>query len=239
MCCDPETVKMRLALCVRSDLILSLSLSAGIQLFRVSTTITSPRSDLVRSAQRFQVLTIFWMAGEAAVALAAAWKARSPALLGFGGDSAIELLSAMVVFWRFRARSSRAERIAAKVAGVLLFVVAILVVVGSILSFAGYAESHPSYIGIVLLVVAAIGMPWLASKKRQLAVQLGSAALKADAAESSLCGYLSWIALGGLLANAIFGKSWADPAAALLLVPLVLKEAWEATHSSETGSHCC
>lgn len=228
---------MLLVPCVGSDLILSLS--AGIQLFQVSTTITSPRPDLVRSAQRFQVLTIFWMAGEAAVALAAAWKARSPALLGFGGDSAIELLSAMVVFWRFWARSSRAERIAAKVAGVLLFVVATLVVVGSILSFVGYAEPHPSYIGIVLLVVAAIGMPWLASKKRQLAVQLGSAALKADAAESSLCGYLSWIALGGLLANAIFGTSWADPAAALLLVPLVLKEAREAARSAETGCHSC
>jgi len=151
----------------------------------------------------------------------------------------IELFSAMVILWRFWARSSWAERIAAKVAGVLLFMVATLVIASSILSFAGYAEPQPSYIGIVLLVVAAIGMPWLASKKRQLAVQLGSAALKADAAESSLCGYLSWIALGGLLANAIFGKSWADPVAALLLVPLVLKDGWEAMRSSESGCHCC
>lgn len=173
------------------------------------------------------------------VALAAAWRARSPALLGFGGDSAIELLSAIVVLWRFWARSSRAEKMAAKTAGVLLFVVAALVVVSSVLSFAGYAEPRSSYIGMVLLLVAAMGMPWLASKKRQLAIQLASAALKADAAESSLCGYLSWIALAGLLANAFFGKSWADPVAALLLVPFVLKEGWEAVRSSRPGCHCC
>lgn len=200
--------------------------------------ITSQRSDLERAAQRLQVLTIAWMAVEAVVALAAAWSARSPALFGFGGDSAIELLSAIVVLWRFSAGSSRAEKIAAKTAGVLLLVVAVLVVVGSVLSFAGYAEPQPSYIGMVLLLMAAMGMPWLASKKRHLAIQLGSAALKADAAESSLCGYLSWIALAGLLANRFFGKSWADPVAALLLVPLVLKEGWEAVRSSTPVCYC-
>jgi len=205
----------------------------------MSVAITSPRPDLVRSAQRFQVLTIAWMAGEAVVALAAAWKARSPVLLGFGGDSAIELLSAIAVLWGFRARSSRAEKISAKAAGVLLFMVAALVIVSSVLSLVGDAEPQPSYIGMVLLLVAAIGMPWLARKKRELAIQLASAALKADAAESSLCGYLSWIALGGLLANACFGKSWADPVAALLLVPFVLKEGWETMRSSSPGCHCC
>lgn len=177
------------------------------------------------------------MVAEAVVALAAAMKARSPALLGFGGDSAIELLSATVVLWGFRAQSSRREKISAKAAGVL-FMVAALVVFGSVLSFAGYAEPKPSYIGIVALLGAAIGMPWLASRKRKLAIQLASASLKADAAESSLCGYLSWIALAGLFINAAFGKAWADPGAALLLVPFVLKEGWEALHASRPGCHC-
>lgn len=178
------------------------------------------------------------MVGEAAVALAAASKARSPALLGFGGDSAIELLSAIVVLWGFWAPSSRREKIAAKSAGVLLFMLAALVGFGSVLSFAGYAEPKPSYIGILLLLGAAIVMPWLASKKRKLAIELANASLKADAAESSLCGYFSWIALAGLLTNAAFGKAWADPGAALLLVPFALKEGWEALRAPRPGCHC-
>jgi divalent metal cation (Fe/Co/Zn/Cd) transporter len=104
------------------------------------------------------------------------------ALLGFGGDSAIELL-----------------------------------------------------LGIVLLVVAAIGMPWLARQKRRLSRATGSAALRADAAESALCGYLALIALSGLIVNAIWGVEWADPLAALGLVPLILREGWEAMK----GKPCC
>jgi divalent metal cation (Fe/Co/Zn/Cd) transporter len=78
------------------------------------------------------------------------------------------------------------------------------------------------------LLAAAIVMPWLASQKRHLSAATGSAALRADAAESALCGYLSWIALAGLVANATGGLAWADPAAALCLVPLILREGWEA-----------
>ncbi|HTD23186.1 MAG TPA: cation transporter [Terriglobales bacterium] len=171
----------------------------------MSITTVLPVPDLARRVQRLQFLTVVWMTGEAIVAIVAAWRARSPALAGFGGDSVIELLSAMVVLWRFRSQSEsgRAERIAARTAGALLFVVAGIIVIFSILTFLGYGEPRPSYIGFVLLIVAAFGMPWLASQKRRLAAQLSSASLKADAAESSLCGYMSWIALGGLVANAV------------------------------------
>lgn len=207
----------------------------------IATTTSAP--DLVLCAQRLQILTIVWMTAEAIVALAAAWTARSPALLGFGGDSAIELLSAMVVLWRFRSKSESgsvsAEKTAARIAGSLLFLVAAFVTMTSALTLLRYAEPRPSLVGIVLLVVAAFGMPWLANQKRSLAARLSSASLKADAAESSLCGYLSWIALAGLLANAVFHKPWADPLAALILVPFVVKEGWEAMRASRPGCHCC
>ncbi|PYT64704.1 MAG: cation transporter [Acidobacteria bacterium] len=195
-------------------------------------------SDLLRRIVRLQALTIAWMTVEAVVALGAAWAARSPALLGFGGDSAIELFSAIIVLWRFRSKSDSADaqKLAARVAGGLLFVVAAFVIVSSGLSLLGYREPQPSFAGIILLIVAAIGMPWLASQKRKLATQVTSASLRADATESALCGYLSLIALAGLLANLIFHAPWADPIAALALVPLIAREAWEAIHASR---HCC
>jgi divalent metal cation (Fe/Co/Zn/Cd) transporter len=209
----------------------------------MATIAPTSMTDLVRRAQRLQVLTIVWMTAEAIIALASAWTARSPALLGFGGDSAIELLSAMVVLWRFRSRtqpeSMRAEKIAARVAGALLFSVAAFVLITSSLAFLGYDQPRPTFVGIGLLIVAAFGMPWLAREKRNLATQLSTASLNADAAQSSLCGYLSWISLAGLLANAVFGKSWADPIAAVILVPFIVKEGWEATRASRPGCHCC
>jgi divalent metal cation (Fe/Co/Zn/Cd) transporter len=193
-------------------------------------------ADLLRRVVRLQVLTIAWMTVEAIVALAAAWTARSPALLGFGGDSAIELFSAIVVLWRFRSASAGAEKLAARVAGGLLFIVAAFVIATSGLSLLGYREPQPSFAGVILLIVAAIGMPWLANRKRKLATQFASASLRADATESALCGYLSLIALAGLLANVIFHAPWADPIAALALVPLLVKEGWGAIHASR---HCC
>lgn len=194
--------------------------------------------DLLRRVVRLQELTIAWMTVEVFVAFGAAWTARSPALLGFGGDSTIELFSAIIVLWRFRSKSDSAdaEKLAAHVAGGLLFVVAAFVIISSGLSLLGYRKPQPSFAGIILLIVAAIGMPWLASQKRKLATQVASVALKADATESALCGYLSLIALAGLLANAIFHAPWADPIAALAFVPLIAREAWQSVHASR---HCC
>jgi divalent metal cation (Fe/Co/Zn/Cd) transporter len=201
------------------------------------TATSSELTDVSRRVLQLQVLTIVWMTVEAIVALGAGWTARSSALLGFGGDSAIELFSAIIVLWRFRPKSDSAiaEKLAARVAGILLFVVAAFVIISSGLTLLGYREPQPSIVGIILLIVAAIGMPWLASQKWKLATQVASAALKADATESALCGYLSLIALAGLLANAIFHAPWADPIAALALVPLIAREGWEAIHASR---HC-
>jgi divalent metal cation (Fe/Co/Zn/Cd) transporter len=197
--------------------------------------------DILRRVFRLQVLTVIWMTTEAIIALAAAWEARSPVLLGFGGDSAIELLSAIIVLWRFRSKSdaAHAERIAARIAGSLLFLVAALVVAASGLALAGYREPQPTLVGIILLIVAALGMPWLARQKRKLATRVGSAALRADAAESAFCGYMSWIALAGLSTNALAHRSWADPFAALALVPLIVMEGWKAIRAPRAGCQCC
>jgi divalent metal cation (Fe/Co/Zn/Cd) transporter len=153
------------------------------------------------------------------------------------------LLSGFVVLWRFRSQeesdTARTEKIAARIGGSLLFAVALFVATTSSFALLGYYEPRPSLVGIALLLVAAFGMPWLANQKRKLAIQLSSASLRADAAESSLCGYLSWIALVGLVANALFGIWWADPVAAVALLPFIFKEAWEAIHASHPGCDCC
>jgi divalent metal cation (Fe/Co/Zn/Cd) transporter len=222
--------------------IASGSISESRILRTVATLARASTADVARRAQRLQILTIVWMIGEAIAALTSAWKARSPALLGFGGDSAIELISAIVVLWRFRSRapseSVRAETTAARICGALLFLVAAFVLIISMRSLLGYGEPRPSLIGIGLLMLAAVGMPWLARQKRKLARQLSAASLDADAAQSSACGYLSWIALAGLLANAVFKKPLADPIAGVILVPFVVKEGWEAIRASRPGCHC-
>ena len=92
----------------------------------------------------------------------------------------------------------------------------------------GYSEPKTTYLGIAILIAAAAIMPWLAKEKRKLSAITGSAALRADAAESALCAYLALVALAGLGVNAIWHLRWADPIAALLIVPLILLEGWEA-----------
>jgi divalent metal cation (Fe/Co/Zn/Cd) transporter len=173
---------------------------------------TSPLSDVSRKVLQLQVITLVWMSVEAIVSLGTAWTSHSPALLAFGGDRLIELLSAAVVFWRFR--FALGETKAARIAGGLLFALAGFVVVTSILTFSGYREAQRSLVGIGILLTAPVVRPWLASRKRKSAVVTSSTALKADAAESALCGYMAWIGLVGLVMNAIWNKPWADPVAA-------------------------
>jgi divalent metal cation (Fe/Co/Zn/Cd) transporter len=192
---------------------------------------------VLRRVLWIQTLTLIWMGVEAVASLAAAWMARSPALLAFGGDSAIELLSGAVVFWRFYSTShgAKAEQRAGKIAGGLLFVLAIFVAATSVLTILRRVEPRPSPFGIALLALAAIIMPWLAAQKRRLSMATESAALRADAAESAVCGYLALIALAGLAVNAVWKVRWADPVAALVLLPLIVREGWEATK----GEPCC
>ncbi len=187
-------------------------------------------SATVHRVRQIQTVTIAWMSVEAVVSLLAAWMAHSPALLAFGGDSAIELLSAVVVYWRFRSKRNdeRTEKLAARITGNLLFALAAYVALVAALALLGHSEVRRSFLGIVVLIAAAVVMPLLAQQKRRLSALTASAALRADAAESALCGYLSIIALASLVANAFWGVTWADPIAALCLIPLVVREGWQA-----------
>jgi divalent metal cation (Fe/Co/Zn/Cd) transporter len=198
---------------------------------------SSAMTENARRIIRLQAVTLVWMSVEVVVSLGAAWSASSPALLGFGGDSVAELLSAAVVLRRFYLPSdeNHAEERAAKIAGGLLFVLAAFVVTTSVLTLSGHVKARPSPIGIVLLVLAAMIMPWLAAQKRRLSTATASAALRADAAESAVCGYLALIALAGLVVNEFWKVGWADPVAALALLPLILREGWEA----RKGKPCC
>ena len=205
----------------------------------MASVLQTASPDAIRRIQRVQTVTIAWMTVEAAVSLFASWRAHSPALLAFGGDSAIELFSAVVVLRRFRASAAHAEieRRAARVAGALLFALAAYVAASSVAGLLGYSEPKPTLLGIAILVAAAVVMPWLAKEKRRLSGATGSAALRADAAQSALCAYLSLIALVGLAINVIWRVKWADPIAALAIVPLVIWEGREALHGK--ACDCC
>ena len=119
----------------------------------------------------------------------------------------------------------------------LLFALAACVVAVSVMALLGYNEAKPTPLGIAILIAAAVCMPLLAREKRRLSAVTDSAALRADAAESALCGYLSLIALTGLVVNAFWHVAWADSVAALAIVPLVLWEGYEATRGKPCG--CC
>lgn len=183
-----------------------------------------------RRVRLVQTITIVWMLVETVGSLVAAWRARSPALVAFGGDSLIELFSASVVLWRFTTRmeQEQAELRAGKIAAALLFLLAAYVVASASLAMLGYIEPRTNVLGIAVLLAAAIVMPWLAWEKRRISAATGSAAMRADAAQSALCWYMSVIALAGLVIHSIASVKWADPLAALVIVPFILYEAREA-----------
>jgi len=180
--------------------------------------------------------TISWNIIEGIIAIAAGLLASSVALIGFGIDSFIETSSAIVVGWRLieelRARNldaiDRFESIAAKVAGSLLILLSIYVAIDAIRRLLGFgAEAQESLIGVGLTALSLIVMPLLAKGKLVTAEKLGSKALKIDAQQAICCVWLSITTLVGLLLNALFGWWWADPAAALILVPLIAREGLE------------
>ena len=183
----------------------------------------------VARGRRLERLTIAWNSLEAAVALASGVLANSVALVSFGLDSAIETASALILLWRLRAdqnsrQRERAERKAHQLVGVCLLLLAAYVAVESI--HALWIGEHPrrSLPGILVAVAAVIVMPLLARGKRRVAAQLGSLALYPDARQADFCAYLSAVLLGGLALHAALGWWWADPLAALVMVPIIARE---------------
>jgi divalent metal cation (Fe/Co/Zn/Cd) transporter len=177
-----------------------------------------------------QGITLAWMLVECGVSAYAAATAHSPALLAFGSDSLIELLSATVVLLQWIPGVTLSERRASRTAGVLLIVLAVIVAAISLMSLAMHWRPETSRAGIAITLAALIAMPVLALLKRREARRSNNAALAADAVQSATCAYLALITLAGLAVNAAFHIAWFDCLAALVAVPVLLKEgrsAWE------------
>jgi divalent metal cation (Fe/Co/Zn/Cd) transporter len=190
------------------------------------------RPALVRRGLRLNYVTITYNTVEAIVSLVAGFVAGSVALVGFGVDSGIEVTASIAAQWRLRAdidpvRRERVERVTHRVIGASFLALAAYVVVDSVTTLFERETPEASPAGLVILVLSVLVMPVLARAKRRVARALQSPALEADAAQTSLCAYLSVIALAGVGLNAAFGWWWADPVAALAMVPIIGKEAVE------------
>ncbi len=186
----------------------------------------SDRASLIIRGRRLEYLTVAWNAFEAAVALISGWLAGSVALVGFGLDSVIETLSAGILLWRFRDEhdGERRERIARRLVGICFLLLAAYVAAESTRALWIKAQPERSVAGILIAAAAVVVMPLLARAKRRVAKELGSQALHSDSRQADFCAYLSAILLLGLLLHALLGWWWADPAAALIMVPIIARE---------------
>jgi divalent metal cation (Fe/Co/Zn/Cd) transporter len=215
-------------------------MSGLIQIGTPRTTVgTTTCATVRRSSAVFwlQGITLVWMLIECGLSLYASAAAHSPALLAFGSDSFVELLSAAVVLLQFLSLVSISERSAARAAGALLFLLALIVSVTAIVSLALHLRPEVSRLGIGITLAAMIVMPVLARLKRREARRSNNSALAADAAQSAMCAYLAMVALAGLAMNACFHIAWFDSVAALIAIPLLLKEGRAAWQGQACG--CC
>jgi divalent metal cation (Fe/Co/Zn/Cd) transporter len=198
----------------------------------------SARPALAGRARLLAWVSLGWHAAEAAIAVAAGIAAGSIALVGFGGDSLIEAGAAGVVVWRFsagRSASHLAERRAQLLIGASFFALAAYVSVEAVRALVVGEHAEASPVGIALAAVTLATMPPLAAAKKRVGEALGSAATASEGRQNLLCAYLSAALLIGLGANALLGWWWADPAAALAVAALAIKEGRDAWR----GEGCC
>src|SRR5437870_5939674 len=206
------------------------------------------RADAVRLALLLTYITLGWMTIEGGASLLLGWASKSLLLEAFGIDSVIELFSAGVLLWRLQveasgradeARVEAVERRASRWVGYTLYFLVLYVVFNSAYGlFLAHrvTDTHESVWGILIGLVAKIGMPILAGFKLKVAARLNSGALRADAIEAIVCGYLSIVLMVGLAATRILGWWWLDSVAALALIPFLIKEARAAIEGEDT---CC
>ncbi|MGH2910258.1 MAG: cation transporter [Solirubrobacteraceae bacterium] len=198
------------------------------------------RQRLASRARRLTQLGLAWHVLEAAIAIAAGVIAGSVALVGFGADSVIETGAGLVVLWLVtgeRLSSHRAERRAQQLIAASFLVLALYVTLESARDL--IAGHHPavSWAGVALASVTLVAMPPLAAAKRRVGTELGSSATTSESRQTMLCAYLSAALLVGLLANALAGWWWADPAVALLIGAVALTEARDAWQGE--SCNCC
>lgn len=200
-----------------------------------------PSEEWLKAAERARFLSwlsLAWMGAEGALALTAGILAGSIALVGFGIDSAIEGFASLVIVWRFtgaRLLSHAAERRAQKLVAVQFFLLAPYVTAEAVRNLVAAERPETSWLGIGLVASSVVGMPVLGVAKRRLADRLGSVATRGEGMQNLLCAYLAGAVLVGLLGNTLFGLWWLDPAAALVIAAVAVKEGRE----SWRGEGCC
>jgi divalent metal cation (Fe/Co/Zn/Cd) transporter len=194
---------------------------------------------LTRRVRLLVAATISYNLVEAAIALVAGTAASSTALIGFGIDSLIEVSSAAAVAWQFAARDAAArasrEHIALRVIACSFFALAAFVTIDAVRALIGAGEAQPSTVGLALAAVSLAVMPVLSLAQRRAGRELGSGSAVADSKQTLLCTYLSAVLLIGLGLNSLFGWSWADPVAALVIGAVAVKEGVDAWR----GDGCC
>ena len=193
---------------------------------------------LARWARRLSWASLAYMGVEGAVALAAGLAAGSIALVGFGIDSAIEGFASLVIVWRFtgnRLRSEHAERRAQRLVAVQFFLLAPYIAVQAIRDLAGSEHPDASWVGIGVAIGSIVLMPALGIAKQRIGRRMGSVATQGEGAQNLLCAYMAAALLVGLAGNALFGLWWLDPAAALAIAALAVREGGEAW----SGDSCC
>jgi divalent metal cation (Fe/Co/Zn/Cd) transporter len=190
--------------------------------------------------KRLEYFTIVWNSLEGLVALIAGVLAGSISLVGFGVDSFIEVTSGATLLWRMAVDSEehtreRNERLSIRVVGTCFLLLSAYVAYESISDLVNRKAPEHSVPGVILACVSLIVMPILSRAKKDVGKRLGSAAMKADAKQTDFCVYLSALLLAGLFLNATLGWWWADPAAALIMVPIIAKEGIDGVK----GKACC
>lgn len=184
---------------------------------------------------RLQGITLVWMLVECGVSLYSAARARSPAMMAFGFDSLIEVISATIVLLQFFPRFPVSQQRANRATGFLLFALAVVVAIAG--AFTLHMHPEKTWLGIGITIAALIVMPVLARLKNREAILSNNPALRADAVQSATCAYLAATTCAGLAVNAALGIAWFDSLAAFLAVPLLLKEGRAAWRGARRG--CC
>jgi divalent metal cation (Fe/Co/Zn/Cd) transporter len=190
---------------------------------------TSDRQAIAKRGTRLSYFTIAWNSLEGLIAIVAGAVAGSISLVGFGIDSFIEVISGATLLWRMTVDADvqsreRNERLSLRIVGICFFFLAVYVAYESCSDFIARKAPERSIPGIILACTSLVVMPILSRAKKKVGYELGSAAMNADARQTDFCVYLSAILLSGLLLNATLGWWWADPAAALIMVPIIAKE---------------
>ncbi|GAA4487337.1 cation transporter [Rhodococcus olei] len=194
------------------------------------------RRVLSRRIRWFVAATISYNVIEAAIALAEGARVSSTALIGFGLDSVIEVSSAAAVAWQFAGKDPEArEKVALRIIAFSFLGLAAYVTVESVRALLGAGEAQHSRIGIALAAVSVVIMPVLSWAQRRAGRELGSLSAVADSKQTLLCTYLSAVLLVGLLLNSLFGWTWADPVAGLVIAAIAVKEGVDAWK----GDTCC